>query len=724
MSRRPRPVLRAAVLDGLERKENGVTVVLASYRPPESVTSTLESLARQTLDPSRYEVILAVNGPQSEDVSAYEAFATEHPDLRLRVLRTPVASVSHALNLGLQAARMSWTTFVDDDDHVSPRYLEGLLAAARPGLLPVTVIHDVTPDGTVSTDNRITRNLGPLQGSIVSPHDGKAALSFSVCKLIPTDWARTIRHDPQLISGHDIAFYASLYARYDFDLVVVPADLESVYYRNLTEESVSRRELTFDFAVEERLAVITSLSRLLDRVRPPKRRLIRSFMRAQTTFIRRYLDTCPGDRSTVIAMIRSRGIAGFPWDILTKDAARRLVVSVCFPPFSDASSVTVAKRILEAGEVVDVVSADMSEVRRTDPTLQEIVEGLVDEHTILRSRMTFSDWQSARNFTVEGWEALTASSGFNWPYSSLYSRAMWPASHVLASYIKFRRPSTYWTAEFSDPLSRTIQGAPRPGSFEEDELVSELMSASTDALAISLPAPSTVFELAELVPFALADELVFTNQHQMDYMLESWGSEDLTRAVIAKARISPHPTLPFEFYRMTNEEPAFGTDYVRIAYFGSFYANRSLGDVFTAIAALPLDRRRRLRFDIYTNERSSLLVAIAESNLLDIVAVHDPVPYLDFLKLTTHYDCLLVNDTDTAGSHKVNPYLPSKWSDYLGSGTAIWSVVEPGSSLSALPTDYSSRSGDLAEAILVLNRIIEDRLQDPLRNPAAVGARR
>ena len=84
-----------------------------------------------------------------------------------------------------------------------------------------------------------------------------------------------------------------------------------------------------------------------------------------------------------------------------------------------------------------------------------------------------------------------------------------------------------------------------------------------------------------------------------------------------------------------------------------------------------------------------------ELGISDLVTIGPYVAYLAFLGLTTRFDCLLVNDAITAGTHARNPFLPSKWADYRGSGTAVWGIVEPGSALSREPLDHISRVGDI-----------------------------
>ena len=83
------------------------------------------------------------------------------------------------------------------------------------------------------------------------------------------------------------------------------------------------------------------------------------------------------------------------------------------------------------------------------------------------------------------------------------------------------------------------------------------------------------------------------------------------------------------------------------------------------------------------------------------------MPYLTFLNVATHFDALVVNDTDTNGStFTVNPFLPSKYADYVGSGAAVWGITVDESPLSKLPLTFSSASGDIDQARSVLDELL------------------
>ena len=85
-------------------------------------------------------------------------------------------------------------------------------------------------------------------------------------------------------------------------------------------------------------------------------------------------------------------------------------------------------------------------------------------------------------------------------------------------------------------------------------------------------------------------------------------------------------------------------------------------------------------------------------------------PVLQFLNLTTQFDVLVVNDAATASHHDRNPYLPSKVADYVGSGTPVWAICEPGSVMSAMQFEHRSTLGDVDAAVERAAHLIAGRV--------------
>src|SRR5690606_12420211 len=88
------------------------------------------------------------------------------------------------------------------------------------------------------------------------------------------------------------------------------------------------------------------------------------------------------------------------------------------------------------------------------------------------------------------------------------------------------------------------------------------------------------------------------------------------------------------------------------------------------------------------------------------IVVNPYVSFFEFLNLTLKFDCLIVNDAETKNIKSINPYLPSKLSDYQGSGNKVWGICEEGSILSKTDLDHKSEFNDVKTIIKVINSLM------------------
>lgn len=689
--------------DSNPSRSRGVSVVIPTYRAEAHIAPCLESLAAQTLPPDQFEIIIVLNGPRDGTGVVIDDFSRRNPQIRIRRITVNRAGVSRARNLGIAAARHEFTTFIDDDDTVSPAFLSTLLAYADDHVVPVANIADVADVAEPDFGNKVNEQFTAWAGQRVRPEKLPRAMGFNAAKLIPTRVARELAYDGTLSSGEDIVFFMSLLAHHPFVFHVVLPEDQAVYYRSVRPNSVSRREMTFSFAVEDRLRVIARLDALLERCPPDRRGVAIALMRAQAGVIRRYLDARPDHRAETLRAIREHGITTFPYDVLNQGLARTLAISYCFVPYVDTSAIVAAKRIRAAGRIVDVVYNAMDSVRDTDPETKRIAAELIDQALPIHSSSSFGNWAAIRDFCMRGMSTVQSRRPPE-GYERLYSRVVWPASHFLAALYKARHPEVVWTAEFSDPVSRDVHGQERTSPAADDELLRELLAAARKAGA-ELPLPDNMYAAAENIAYALADEIVFTNENQRDYML-SYCPPSLSETARQKARVDPHPSLPAEFYSASPAPLELPPDTLNVAYFGTFYATRGLTEVVDAIAKLDDATRERVRLHVFTGNADEITEQVRTAQLDDVIVVRPYSPYLQFLNLTTAFDCLLVNDAKTGSSHSLNPYLPSKWSDYKGSGTPVWGIVEPGSPLSREPLTHATTTGDIDGAAELLDRLV------------------
>src|SRR5699024_1900982 len=193
---------------------------------------------------------------------------------------------------------------------------------------------------------------------------------------------------------------------------------------------------------------------------------------------------------------------------------------------------------------------------------------------------------------------------------------------------------------------------------------------------------NNLFNLMEIIPFALADKIVFTNVNQMETMINRFNEEEKD-FIRNKSIISKHPTLGDDYYEMIEAENKFDTSVINVGYFGNFYETRSYKQFVHLVEYLNEKFKYQFKLHLFTN-----VEALTEDNKNELdnknVNLYPYLSFLEFLNTTKSLDILMINDAQTKGIKDVNPYLPSKLSDYIGSGTPIISFVEKGSTMSTI----------------------------------------
>lgn len=387
--------------------------------------------------------------------------------------------------------------------------------------------------------------------------------------------------------------------------------------------------------------------------------------------------------------------------------ANRLIVAFNFPPFNDGSAVTIAKRIVEAGVPVDVISADLSRIRSRDESLYELVTPLVKDHHSVTIPLRFAEQSSVLAFADQGLLALGRHEGRT--YESMHSRSMWPHSHFLAARAKIAGIASTWTAEFSDPVLWHVDATRRSSSpLVIDDGAAAILRAVGSRAQKFLRENATVLAWAQHVPFFLADEIVFTNDQQQTVMIRDapdWFQAELR----AKSTIAPHPTLPAQHYGSLPAPKSDDRHDFRIGYFGTFYPNRGGGEFLEAVSLLPREERSRLRLNVYSDNAAGLADIARRLGLRGTVKVRTPLPFLEFLKVTNSYDALLVNDIATSPFGLPSPFLPSKYSDYAGSSAPTMAITIPGSPLDQRDIMWKAHTGDLDGIASMLSGAIARR---------------
>lgn len=390
--------------------------------------------------------------------------------------------------------------------------------------------------------------------------------------------------------------------------------------------------------------------------------------------IRSYIDEHPEESQFIVNLIE-KTMDRFNFRIINKDQAETLVIAYCFPPYIDTSGNVMAKRIRSKKEIVDVISNDMSRIRKHDDRLYLISNHLIDNHFLLKAKQAFSSWESISGFVEQG---LDIYSNNNKHYNNLYSRAMFPQSHFLAFEIKELSPEINWRAEFSDPLHSTVTSDIRYSPIQ-DEAYIDRVSKLVHPLFRPL-IDDNVFNICEILALSHADELIFTNENQLEYMLMRF-DEEIQESVKNRAIISRHPIPKKEEYHVVPTNYTVDSDYINLGYFGNFYATRGFNEIELVCKYLENKGETQFRIHCFTNLTSHVKNMHKNSDYKEYIVLKPFVGFYEFLNVTTLFDALLLFDAHTEGIKPLNPYVPSKLSDYKGSGSNVWAFTEQGSVL-------------------------------------------
>lgn len=684
----------------------GVSVIVPCYKSAQTIEETLTSLYQQTLKFEDYEVIVVFNGEDDGSVGIAREFADSHPEFNLRLFFNSKASAGAARNVGMNLVRHANVTFVDADDSVEAKFLETALDAMpiEHGVV-ASPIHNLDPNGELDTTNSLNERIRARYGETTTISEVPWLLGFNACKLVSSELLAELRYREDLRSGEDLVFFASLLSNDGLKVVFPESDKDAAYIRRLSDNSVSRQAQSFDFNVKQRVECLAALREIEVPAISKNARIM--LERAQVSFVKRYLDDYPEDADELDDLLVTMSFVDFPWNWINDGKARDLAFSYCFVPYADTSGVIAAKAIAERERIVDVVSANMSDKRSKDDSLRFLCSRWLDKTIEVSVRPSFADWKLNVEFAKKAVaSARNRQNARGTNYETMYSRALWMGSHIAGAYFKIEYPETLWTAEFSDPLRFDVEGNPRQGELTEDSdsslFLDLVKSQSPSALEIL-----TIFDLVESVTMILADELVFTNGNQLNYMLSKY-PKVFAEMARKKAIIREHPSPREADYQVVKAEPGFSANRINIAYFGAFYVNRGLGDVFTALRNLRADDQRKVALHIYCNDTVEAMGQVVDWGLSGIVMVHPYLPYLQFLNATTQADVLLVNDIKRSGSMEINPFLPSKYSDYRASGTRIWAILDNESPLSKKEVDYSSSNDNVPSSIAAIEQIVAD----------------
>ena len=209
-----------------------ISVVVPTYKPKYYLWECLNSLKEQTFPVDDFEILLVLNGCCEPYKSEIEEYLLKNVMSNVYLIQVDQPGVSNARNIALDYAKGSYVAFIDDDDYVSPFYLEELYAKASLDTISLCypyAFNDGTPEMQLPyyiTDayeycSRQTRCL-KLSSKV------RKYFSGPCMKLIPMDIIKERRFDINFRNGEDTLFMFLISDRFRYFAITSPS---AVYYR-------------------------------------------------------------------------------------------------------------------------------------------------------------------------------------------------------------------------------------------------------------------------------------------------------------------------------------------------------------------------------------------------------------------------------------------------------------------------------------------------------------
>ena len=218
-----------------------ISVIIPTYKPGDYIWQCLDSLKDQSLALDRYELIIIVNGCNEPYHSQIVTHLSAWPQaLKTTIIQTDKGGVSNARNIGLDKACGNYVCFIDDDDWVSPTYLEGLLSVVQgDNAMAIANVKNLDERTGLMRGDWLSacynRNIKePEKASLMSC---RSFMSVACCKITSRKAIGEYRFDTRYRQGEDALFNAEMSHRLK-QFGVAPQ--ECIYYRRLRQNSAAR----------------------------------------------------------------------------------------------------------------------------------------------------------------------------------------------------------------------------------------------------------------------------------------------------------------------------------------------------------------------------------------------------------------------------------------------------------------------------------------------------
>ena len=231
-----------------------ISVIIPTNRPELYLAECLDSLAKQTIEHHLFEIIVVVNGYMfDEHIESCEQWLSNEKHDHIKFFHEEKSGVSRSRNIGLNYASGGYIAFIDDDDVVSPNYLEDLYECVNPSLIAVANVRCFDKDVNDYYFDYLGMNFTYLRHKDYNLLTHRSFLSICCAKLIPMIVIGNNRFNESIDRGEDGLFMASISHKIT---ALKLTNEDCIYSRRVVSNSLSRAKKDTRYIYQQRLKLI------------------------------------------------------------------------------------------------------------------------------------------------------------------------------------------------------------------------------------------------------------------------------------------------------------------------------------------------------------------------------------------------------------------------------------------------------------------------------------
>lgn len=238
-----------------------ISVIIPTYKPQAYLWECLDSMCTQTFPKEDFEVILVLNGCNEPYDGQIKEYISRHSEIHWNYIKTDQSGVSNARNMALDAAKGEYVAFIDDDDYVSPSYLEELYSKSDNETIALSnafAFHDGKPEEQLPYAMTDAFDMYSSKGRMSSSKVRKF-FSGPCMKLINRSFIQDRKFDVRFKNGEDSLFMFLISDRVKY--VDFPSP-NAIYYRRYRENSAITVKKNKSYVITNSMKLIGAYTRI------------------------------------------------------------------------------------------------------------------------------------------------------------------------------------------------------------------------------------------------------------------------------------------------------------------------------------------------------------------------------------------------------------------------------------------------------------------------------